>query len=174
MACKWPPAAQNTKVVSFLSDHTVRHLIVTLAMLKLRVTMMTISPRNSEATAANLLEKTQCKLLVVHDKYEVIARAAAAQCFDVKVVILEGFDIEAMLKEPRDPDRDTLLNLNFSDEDMAKDALIIHSSGTTAFPKPICLSNRYLFNLLNWLHITLNTEDSYMDGNDCFLSCAPL
>lgn len=175
LACKWAPAAQNTEVISFISDHTVRYLIVMLAMLKLRITMMAISPRNSEAAVANLLEKTQCKFLVAHNKYEVVARAAAAQCSGgVKIVILEAFDIDVMLKEPLNPDRGTLLNLNFSDEDKAKDALIIHSSGSTAFPKPIYLSNRYLFNMINWFHLLVNTEDAHIDENDCFLSCAPL
>jgi acyl-CoA synthetase (AMP-forming)/AMP-acid ligase II len=176
LACKWANDAKISKVVSFIADHTVTYLIIMLAMLKMRVTMMAISPRNSEAADANLLEKTQSKLLVAHVKYENVARAAAAQVSGVKVLILNPLDIDELLKEPLNPDYENLLDLDFSDEDRAKDALIIHSSGSTSFPKPIYLSNRYLFNMISYFHITLNGEDDekHIDENDAFLSCAPL
>lgn len=176
LACKWAKDAQNTEVVSFISDHSVNYLIVMLAMMKLRVTMMAVSPRNSEAADVSLLEKTRSKLLVANVKYESIAKSVAAQVPGVKVILLEPLDINALIKEPLNPDHEKLLNTDFSDTDIESSALIIHSSGSTAFPKPIYLSNRYLFNLLNLFHININPEKGLasIDETDAFLSCAPL
>lgn len=176
LACKWAKDAQNTRIVSFINDHSVNYLIVMLAMMKLRVTMMALSPRNSEAATVDLLEKTQSKLLVANVKYETIAKSVALQVPDVKVIILESLDLDTLIKEPLNPDHETLLNTDFSDNDIEKNALIIHSSGSTAFPKPIYLSNRYLFNMVNSFHININYKEGLnkIDENDAFLSCAPL
>lgn len=176
LACKWAKDAENTEVISFISDHSVNYLIVMLAMMKLRVTMMAISPRNSEAASVNLLEKTNSKLMVVNVKYENIAKSVAAQVPGVKLIVLEPLDIDALLEEPLNPNHQKLLNTSFSDSDKEKSALIIHSSGSTAFPKPIYLSNRYLFNLINLTHININDKNGLenLNDTDCFLSCGPL
>lgn len=179
LACKWAKDAKNTEVISFISDHTINYLIVMLVMQKLRITMMALSPRNSEVANVNLLGKTKSKLLVANVKYEDIAKASSAQIPSVKVIIVEPLDIETLVQEPLDPNHTTLLDYQFSDEDISKDALIIHSSGSTAFPKPIYLSNRYLFNMINCFHIkqfNVNEKEGLdnIDENDSFFSCAPL
>ncbi|KAG2211209.1 hypothetical protein INT47_006328 [Mucor saturninus] len=176
LACKWAKDAQNTEVLSFISDHGVNYLIVMLAMMKLRVTMMAISPRNSEAANVSLLEKTKSKLLIANVKYENIAKSVSAQVPGVKLIVLEPLDINALSEEPLNPDHQKLLNTTFSDSDIEKSALIIHSSGSTAFPKPIYLSNRYLFNMINLTHFNINDKEGLdnLDDTDCFLSCGPL
>lgn len=177
LACEWSEAAKNLKVVSFISDHNINYLIAMLALLKLRVTMLAISPRNSEAATVNLLERTQSKLVIATTKYESLAKASASQVSDVNVIVIDtAFDIDALLKKSLNPNHESLLDTGFSDEDIKKSALIIHSSGSTAFPKPIYLSNQYLFNLLNPFHINVNAKEGpdKIDHNDSFLSCTPL
>ncbi|KAG2233416.1 hypothetical protein INT48_007446 [Thamnidium elegans] len=177
LACEWSEAAKTSEVVSFISDHNVNYLIAMLAMMKLRVTMLAISPRNSEAAIINLLEKTQSKLIIASTKYEPIAKASASQVSDANLLIIDtAFDIETLLKKPLHPNYKNMLDTDFSDEDIKKTALIIHSSGSTAFPKPIYLSNRYLLNLLHPFHVNVNEKESTdkIDHNDSFLSCAPL
>ncbi|KAI7904874.1 uncharacterized protein BX663DRAFT_431462 [Cokeromyces recurvatus] len=176
LACKWSKDAERSSVVSFMSDHTINYVIVMLALMKLRRTMLAISPRNSEAAITNLLEKTESKLLIANAKYENIIKGVKAQNPDVKVIIIQPLDIEALSKEPLNSDYKKILNYHFSDEDIEKDALIIHSSGSTAFPKPIYLSNRYLFNMLKPFHLLVNEKENmpHVTENDCMFSLAPL
>ncbi|GAA5802331.1 hypothetical protein HPULCUR_007795 [Helicostylum pulchrum] len=177
LACEWSEAAKNAEVVSFISDHNVNYLIAMLALLKLRVTMLSISPRNCEAAIINLLEKTQSKLVITSTKYESIAKASASQVPNVNLLVIDtAFNIEALVKKPLHHNYKNLLDTNFSDEDITKTALIIHSSGSTAFPKPIYLSNKYLFNMLHPFHVNNGEKGgpSKVDHNDSFLSCTPL
>lgn len=126
LACKWAKDAQGTEVVSFISDHSINYMIVMLAVMKLRITMLAISPRNSEAADVNLLEKTQSKLLIANVRYESIAKAAVSQVSGVKLIVIPPLDIEALVKEPLNPNYQQILNFDFSDEDILKPALIIH------------------------------------------------
>ncbi|CEP11935.1 hypothetical protein [Parasitella parasitica] len=176
LACKWASDAQGTEVVSFISDHSINYMIVLLAVMKLRITLLAISPRNSEAADVNLLEKTQSKLLIANAKYESTAKEVVSQVSGVKLIVIPPLDIEAMIKEPLNPDYKQILNLEFSDEDILKPALIIHSSGSTAFPKPIYLSNRYLFNVMNNFELLVNANDKMesLTDKDVFLPAVPL
>jgi long-subunit acyl-CoA synthetase (AMP-forming) len=126
LACKWDKDTKITEVVSYLGDHNIDYLITMMALLKLRVTMMAISPRNSEAAAINLLEKTQSKLLIANTKYESLARAAAAKISGVQVLVVDNLDIPNLVKEPLSPAHESLLDYTFSEEDLTKSALIIH------------------------------------------------
>ncbi|EPB93060.1 hypothetical protein HMPREF1544_00134 [Mucor circinelloides 1006PhL] len=176
LACKWAKDAQGTEVVSFISDHSINYMIVMLAVMKLRITMLAISPRNSEAADVNLLEKTQSKLLIANVRYESIAKAAVSQVSGVKLIVISPLDIEALAKEPLNPNYQQILNFDFSDEDILKPALIIHSSGSTAFPKPIYLSNRYLFNVMSCFELLVNAKDHLesLTDKDVCLPSVPL
>ncbi|KAI9478296.1 MAG: hypothetical protein EXX96DRAFT_570312 [Benjaminiella poitrasii] len=147
-----------------------------IAIMKLRVTMMAVSTRNSEAAIVNLLEKTKSKLFIANEKYSNIANAAASHLSGVKVITIAPLDIDALLKEPLNPNHEKILDYSFSDEDKEKLALIIHSSGSTSFPKPIHLSNRYLLNLLKCYHIIVNSREGLepITDKDVILTCAPL
>ncbi|OBZ90412.1 Linear gramicidin synthase subunit D [Choanephora cucurbitarum] len=176
LACRWYQYAKTTEVIAYISEHNINYLIVMMALLKLRRTMMAISPRNSEAAITNLMQKTQAKFMIADAKYGSISRDAINQLDNVKLVVVEPFDIELLLQEPLNPDQKNLIDTQFSDADINKDALIIHSSGTTSFPKPIYLSNRYLFHLLTPLHLTLPFAKGVepLCSSDVMLSCGPL
>lgn len=173
LACKWADKVKGTDVVSYIGDHGVDYLILMLAVMKLRITLLAISPRNSEAAVINLLEKTHSKVLITSEKYETLAKSSAAHVSGVQVILGDSLEIATLVQEPLNPDHAHLLNKEFSDEDITKSALIIHSSGSTAFPKPIYLSNRYLFNMINAFHHVLD-DDNRINENDTFLSCTPL
>jgi acyl-CoA synthetase (AMP-forming)/AMP-acid ligase II len=126
LACKWFEHAKGLDTVGFIADHSVHYGIAIIAFLKLRTTMLCLSPRNSEAADVNLLEKTNCKLLIVNEKYDHIAKNSAAQVPGVKTICIQNFDIEELLKEPLNPNAVTLIDTKFSDEDITKAALIIH------------------------------------------------
>lgn len=126
LACSWANDLRGFELVSFMSEHSVNYMITMLALLKLRVTMLAISPRNSEAAVTDLLEKTQSKLLIANVKYEAISKSAAAQIDGVKVITIQSFDIETLLQEPLNADFEKILDINFTDKDIMKSALIIH------------------------------------------------
>ncbi|KAI7906054.1 uncharacterized protein BX663DRAFT_428813 [Cokeromyces recurvatus] len=176
LACKWVKNAVNANVISLICDHSVTYLIIMIAIMKLRVTMMAVSTRNSEAAITNLLEKTNSKLFIADEKYSAIASAAASNVPNVKIITITFLDIDTLLKEPLNPDYKQLLDMSFSDDDKEKSALIIHSSGSTSFPKPIYLSNRYLLNMLRCYHLIVNAKEGLekITDKDVMLTCAPL
>jgi long-subunit acyl-CoA synthetase (AMP-forming) len=126
LACTWATDLHGCEVVAFMSEHSVSYMIIMLALLKLRVTMLAISPRNSEAAVVDLLEKTQCKLLIANIKYEAISKSATAQIDGAKVITVQPLDIEALLQEPLNVDFEKILDSNFTEKDITKNALIIH------------------------------------------------
>lgn len=176
LACKWASKTQGANVISYIGDHSVVYLIIFLAILKLRATLMTVSPRNSEAAFVNLLENTQSKTIIADAKYKSIALSSAAQVSGVAVIIHDPFDIEALLQEPLNSNHTDILDYNFSDKDINKVALIIHSSGSTAFPKPIPTTNLYVFHVTITLQLLAreNGNNLEIDHNDVCLSSVPL
>lgn len=126
LACKWAAKGKGVECISLIGDHSVDYLIVMLALLKLRSTLLAVSPRNSEPAIINLLEKTNSKLFLATAKHESIAQSAAAKVGGVEVIIIEPLNIEELLLEPLVPEHDKLLDLEFTDADLEKAALIIH------------------------------------------------
>jgi long-subunit acyl-CoA synthetase (AMP-forming) len=126
LACTWASNLQEVEVVSFISEHSISFMITMLALLKLRVTMFAVSPRSSEAAIVHMLEKTQSKLLISNVKYESISKSAAAQIDGVKVITVQPLDIETLLQEPLHAGFETILDFNFTKDDIEKTAIIIH------------------------------------------------
>ncbi|CEI92072.1 hypothetical protein RMCBS344292_06345 [Rhizopus microsporus] len=175
LACKWAAKGKGVECISLIGDHSVDYLIVMLTLLKLRSTLLAVSPRNSEPAIINLLEKTNSKLLLATAKHESIAQSAAAKVGGVEVITIEPLNIEELLLEPLVPEHDKLLDSEFTDADLEKAALIIHSSGTTNFPKPIYLSNRGLLYITGFPDIYKEKYNIQMgDVNDVHLYCLPL
>ncbi|KAG1168167.1 hypothetical protein G6F36_012313 [Rhizopus arrhizus] len=135
-----------------------------------------ISPRNSEPAIVNLLEKTKSKLFFASTKFDSLAQESTAQCDGVKLVMLDPFDIEDRKKQPLHPQSEEILNMNFTTEDINEPVLIIHSSGTTNFPKPIYLSNKYIINssIFFEYYKTQKPNLDLLNKDDVALPCAPL
>ncbi|CAO3642731.1 unnamed protein product [Cunninghamella blakesleeana] len=177
LACSWAlKGARNLKMIGFLHDHNVNHLIILLALMKLRVTVLLLSVKNSEAVNIHLLEKTKCQLLLASVNYEDIAKSASSKMADdIELNLVQPLNIVDLIKEPRHPNYESILDLNFSNDDIKKDALIIHSSGTTSFPKPIYLSNLYLFTLINFGNFQSEYNNlNPLTSDDTILSITPL
>lgn len=111
-------------VVSYINDHSIDYLLTLLALMKLRVALFTISPRNSQGSVQSLMESTNSKLIIVGEKYEQLAKDAISTLPDTKCIVLQKLDIETLLlKEPHDT---SILNRSFSDDDILKPVLIFH------------------------------------------------
>lgn len=129
-ACEWASDMQQKgsgTVVGYIGDHGLDALIVMLAFLKLRTTFMFMSPRNSLAAHANLLHKTNAACVFSSRKYSDMAENAAKESgHDCISKTVPAFDVDAMLRKSRHPQADTILDKNFSQEDIEKIAMIIH------------------------------------------------
>ncbi|KAG0174801.1 hypothetical protein DFQ28_004462 [Apophysomyces sp. BC1034] len=177
MACKFKTHTKNIECVAFIYDHSVNYLICMLAILKLRITMLALSPRNSEEAIVHLLTKTNSQLVIASEKYSRIAHAAVDQVQGCNVFVVDQIDLKALLQEPLDPQAKDLLDHSFSLDDVEKIALIIHSSGSTSFPKPIRLSNRYLIQTVQFFHECFNGvegKEQLYGESEVMYSCLPL
>ncbi|RXW20332.1 hypothetical protein EST38_g5522 [Candolleomyces aberdarensis] len=102
-----------------------------------------ISPRNSDAAVANLLQKSGAAfMLVSHDKPMQKLAQAASQLLDRDMPFMDIPSFQEIYEQAEITEAPPSLHSK-SDET----ALILHSSGSTSFPKPIYLSHR---NLLQW------------------------
>ncbi|CEG84150.1 hypothetical protein RMATCC62417_17995 [Rhizopus microsporus] len=176
LACKWSSIIKDTRTVSYLADHSIDYLIVVLALLKLRVTPFLISPRNSQAAIAHLMKTTTSKFLLASKKYQSTAMAISSSVKGMRELIMSPLQLDALTMEPYYPNYQDVLNHTFISSDITKTALIMHSSGTTNFPKPIYCSNRYMFKAINVLNVLQSSEHAMLpvDHNDVFLVCAPM
>lgn len=169
-------ATRDVATISFIGDHSADYLITLLAMLKLRIPVVAISPRTSEAGVADLLKKTGATLLFFTSNYEAMANSISMQYSGLKTVVLHALDINRVLKKSTDVNHRRVLDYKFSDHDIKKTALIFHTSGLVSLPKPVYLSNLYLFNMMSLFHKLITAEKGSRDlnENDTFLACSPL
>ncbi|KAJ2927495.1 hypothetical protein H1R20_g9600, partial [Candolleomyces eurysporus] len=102
-----------------------------------------ISPRNSDAAVADLLRKSGAAfMLVSRDKPMQKLAQAARQLLDRDMPFMDIPSFEEIYEQADITEAPPSLHRK-SDET----ALILHSSGSTSFPKPIYLSHR---NLIQW------------------------
>lgn len=195
LACEWAKQVEGSGVISYISDHSIDYLLTMIALMKLRSTLLAVSPRNSKAAIVNLLEKTNSKVFFTSPKYEAIAKSASVKIEGVSVIVVNPFDIEALLNQPLNDRQNEFIDTSFTEKDLNKPALIIHryvsplikkyyeallifyfSSGTTNYPKPIYLTNRYVLNLCGVFKLC-KEQNPHLDlvkQSDVFLTCVPL
>jgi acyl-coenzyme A synthetase/AMP-(fatty) acid ligase len=111
-----------------------------------------ISPRNSAPILAHLMSKTSSKILLLsHDTGMRTLAKEANLPEDVKIIDFPTFEC---LFPPFSSEQklEKLLLPPLVDITMSDTALILHSSGSTAFPKPIIISHEWVFQqgLLPW------------------------
>ncbi|ORZ03621.1 hypothetical protein BCR43DRAFT_413929, partial [Syncephalastrum racemosum] len=157
----------TNSVVGYIGDHGLDAVIIMLAFLKLRITFMFMSPRNSLAAHTNLLQKTNAACVFSSKKYGDIADEAAKECeHDCFSKAIPAIDVDTILRKPRNSQADSILDQNFSHEDIEKIAMIIHSSGSTNYPKPIRFSNRYLICIIQSLNLNAANSNPSMLPTD--------
>ncbi|KAG1456082.1 hypothetical protein G6F56_006915 [Rhizopus delemar] len=176
LACEWAKNVKDAGVISYINDSGVNYMLTMIALMKLRSVLFVISPRNSEAAVTELLKNTKSKTFFAAKKYEAVARSAASKLGDVNVIIIDPLNIESLLEQPLNDKYNNIIDSNFTENDIDKPALIIHSSGSTNFPKPITISNRYLLNVIGCFK-HYNEHYPHLDvinQNDISLVCLPL
>ncbi|KAI9030910.1 hypothetical protein CLU79DRAFT_884029 [Phycomyces nitens] len=174
LAFEWIQNLHNVTTVGFISDHSPFYLISMLAIMKLGVVFLSLSPRNSADSDASLLKATSTRFIITSKKYENIARGAANQIKGCRVFVYPDFDLDKLSKLP------LISQTKFADNICAQTPesiiLIGHSSGTTGFPKPISMSNRFMINVIQSLRIGINDTNPNIEylSSDVILPCTPL
>ncbi|KAI0669497.1 acetyl-CoA synthetase-like protein [Trametes maxima] len=127
---------------------TLSYIYLEVAILSLGWTAFPLSPRNSPVVTAHLLEKTGTVQLYASEDAGMQALASAS----VKLLNEKGIHVDVLpMIKPEDwlsvPAGSTPATVvDIKDDDVT---VILHSSGTTAFPKPIPITRRGLINLSN-------------------------
>ncbi|KAG2226546.1 hypothetical protein INT45_005032, partial [Circinella minor] len=197
---EWGSELTDVSCVAYILDDPVVSLLTILAILKLRRTVFPISTRNSESAIVHLLEKTQTGYLITSEKYRHIAQkcratTAAQQQEDTS----NNMDNKSEIGLRVLPlfSKDMVLNLAFQHssinnnknniyskatttkrtiEQQHKDIIIIiHTSGTMTFPKPIYHSNQLLlFTVLDLLGSHFSKANPPLNNLDVVMLTFPL
>lgn len=181
LACDLYEILGDKTTIALIEDHSVYYVIIQLAIHKLRIPLLLLSPRNSVESVINLLSQVNADALLYGKRYgqlkdEVMAKIKADS--DTNVLFTESpvIDFDHLIQIPLNTKASEILDYNFTNEDLEKIFLIIHSSGTTAFPKAIRWSNRFQFyNLQATLYnqIQKGYTKYIEDENDILVAITP-
>jgi acyl-coenzyme A synthetase/AMP-(fatty) acid ligase len=126
LACEWYKGIKNSKSVAILFDHSTDLLISMLAIIKLRIPLLVLSPRNSKAAISNLLRTTKCSLLISGDKYKQIGEDSTKNVKGCGFLSVSGYDLKFLSQQPLDNMASTVLNNEFDTHDLSKVCIILH------------------------------------------------
>lgn len=142
----------NRPVVAVLaSSDTLSYIYLLVALMSLKLTAFPMSPRNNAEATANLLKQTGAQSIFTSNEGHThnLAKEAAALLWQdgFKLDILPMFQyVGSSNQMVTDAAAEVERTTEFGDDDIM---LILHSSGTTAFPKPIKITKKGLINLSN-------------------------
>lgn len=135
LACRWAsflPVNDDHTPVGFLADHSVDYFISFLAILKLRMPFLALSPRNSDMAIAHLLEKSRARFLLSSKKYDLKATDACDLVNKHNGTLLishqlfSPLDLEKLLQEPLHREASSIVNTQFTKEDEIMPVLYTH------------------------------------------------
>ncbi|KAK4520122.1 uncharacterized protein ATC70_008252 [Mucor velutinosus] len=98
LACECSSKIKGYDIVAFIADQSVQYFLCFFACLKLRITFLALSPRNSEAVVVNLLEKSDCRFIFSTTKYAALAQRAAAQVDGTVYLMLPPLNLTGRIK----------------------------------------------------------------------------
>ncbi|CAF0799195.1 unnamed protein product [Adineta steineri] len=150
--------SQKPIVVGLLANTSVNYLLTFYGLVKLGVVVFTLSIRNSKAALEHLIKTTGVSYLVIEPGQIQI------ELDGLKLIPLENIDWNKNYNSSQPINRTEKGSLEDSQ-------LILHSSGSTAFPKPIHFTNRGLF----YVHeVQSNANNGYRNENDVVLTFGAL
>ncbi|KAI8377316.1 hypothetical protein BD560DRAFT_488260 [Blakeslea trispora] len=127
--------------VAIFNTHCVSSFLLIVALIKIKCKMLMISPRNSPEAVKSLIEKTKCCLCFAGPLFVDSVSSVPAALFPCSRYY-------ELLNQPDGMSEKEIAFMekfnSHQQEELNDIVAIIHSSGTTAFPKAIQLSNRYM------------------------------
>ncbi|CAF1084633.1 unnamed protein product [Adineta ricciae] len=158
-------SSNETITCGLLAADNIKYLLSEYALLKLpNVIMFPISSRNSQAAVEHLLKETKTILLLTTSQYssmmEMVRQKEEFQHLKVLLLDNDEFDLEQIMAKKDIECKMTFKSVSIgekNDEELNKKVVIIHSSGSTAYPKPVYLTNRY-FLISSTVYQSINTD----------------
>ncbi|GHJ89085.1 hypothetical protein NliqN6_5487 [Naganishia liquefaciens] len=148
-----PPPPE--RVVAVLTSTAIDESLLEIALAKLGLTALLLSVNNSTAAVAHLVRKTKSSHLIYGDRFQQTAEEAQRQLKD------EGYEVE-LIAERRFPIwgdggidgwKGTAIPARLTPEvESKRTCVILHSSGSTGFPKPVYITH---YGLIANLHSAL-------------------
>ncbi|KAJ7742651.1 acetyl-CoA synthetase-like protein [Mycena maculata] len=150
----WRCICQAVTIVSRhlgpIPSNTLSYIYLLIGIMSLGLTAFPMSPRNNAEATADLLKKSGAMQLFTNTEGPIhtLTKETTALLHEdgVELDILPILKYEALTQEPETIDGEMISIPQVKDENVV---LILHSSGTTAFPKPIKITKRGLINLSN-------------------------
>ncbi|KAJ7449028.1 hypothetical protein B0H11DRAFT_2079248 [Mycena galericulata] len=144
----WVPGMAETPVVAILaSSDTIPYFTLLISCFRANYVAFPISPRNSPSAVAHLIDKVGVKhLLIGHEPAMLELANAAVDILKEKYPLTSRPDVSyvPLFEDLFLPESERLLgpdDLPYEYKGPDSPACIFHSSGSTAFPKPIWWTN---------------------------------
>ncbi|WVQ76625.1 hypothetical protein IAR50_006298 [Cryptococcus sp. DSM 104548] len=153
-----PPAGTNDvppeRIVAVLTTSSVNETLLEIALAKLGLAGLLLSTNNSTAAIAHLCKITQCEIIIYEDKFESEAIEAKAllqkEGIEIRLVPETRFPLWGPngAREANIPAYPACLT---PEQEAQRTVAILHSSGSTGFPKPVAVTHYSL--LSNAVHL---------------------
>ncbi|CAF1221760.1 unnamed protein product, partial [Didymodactylos carnosus] len=157
-----PPTTST--VICILSNCTTEYFLTVYTLLKLpNVIVFLLSTRNSKTAIEHLINETQAKYVFTTKDYLELLPL-------IETLKIIQFDNDVHINDLQQltivDNKENLRSQQFDEIQM-----IFHSSGSTAYPRPIRLTNRYFFNIYYSL---LSVNNDWYNENDIVLAWGAL
>ena len=125
-------------VISLLAGSSFETILTFLALNRLGYAVLFLSTRLTASAYARLMEMADSHRLIIHENFQSVAADVQLEqpdCSSISLIERTGWHARPVVKPISRPDASAV-------EEGGKIAWILHSSGSTGFPKPIFLTNR--------------------------------
>lgn len=131
LACDLYETLGSKSMIALLEDHSVYYPIIQIAIHKLRIPVLLLSPRNSVEYVVDLLAQVNADVLLYGQRFEqikdeVLVKFKADANNDILFTQTPIINIQQLVQVPLNSRVTKILNFNFSSEDLSKIVVIIH------------------------------------------------
>ncbi|CRG91279.1 Mediator of RNA polymerase II transcription subunit 12-like protein [Talaromyces islandicus] len=130
-------ASSRSEPVAYLGINDIRYIVFILACMKTGYVAFLPSPRNSEAAFFHLLKETGCSKFVYSPE-----RHKTVQDLQNVNASIKAWKIPGLWEMVDNPADVYVYERQFSESEN-ETSVIVHSSGTTGFPKPVNITHGY-------------------------------
>jgi thioester reductase-like protein len=132
------PSLEKAPVVALLAGSSFETILTFLALNRLGYAALFLSTRLNASAYARLMEMADCHKLIIHESFRQVANDIETErqgCSSVALLQRVDWHDQPVINSITRPTADPI-------NEGGKIAWILHSSGSTGFPKPIFLTNR--------------------------------
>ncbi|KAI7869035.1 hypothetical protein BDF14DRAFT_1787307 [Spinellus fusiger] len=163
LACEWKEMFKDTQYIGYINFHSIDYMITYIAILKMGLTLVCLSTKNSSAANASVLKSGNVTTLLTVPSYNKMAYDTADILSNCKVIIANHHDIDAMIEQPLNTNAEDILQV--IPKSLDDTILVLHSSGSTGSPKIIYLNSRVFMNSIEIFQVSEKDSGFDVFGN---------